>query len=514
MRKAIVYSRVSSQKQVVEGNGIDSQKLRCIQYAKLKGYEVIKSFKDEAVSGANADRPGFNALLTYIDNHSSGEFVVIVDDISRLARDMKVHLQLRKNLKDRKVALESPNFKFEENPEGTFIEHVIAAKSQLDREQNRRQVIQKQKARFELGFWALCPPPGLINIKHPTYGKVLIPHEPKASIFKEAIEKYRDGYLNTYDEVRNFINDKFKPLNLKLISINGVERILRNLLYAGWIEYKPWGIMPQKAKHDGFITKETYDQVQIKLQNKSRATLRKDYNLDFPLRGFISCDSCKKPYTASWHKGRNKRYAHYFCKQPNCPMFGKVVQKDVLETKFNTLIKDISPNKDIMILVKDLLKNNWKRKALLEEDGKRLTTEEVKRLEARKKQYMDRIANSTNEALIREYEKEIEQIVIKRQEIESNLPIKEFTQENFGTACDLVFKYIENPVRMWQSPNYKDKRLLLEMYFNDKLTYDLKEGLGTVNLACLVSLITSKQSSKNHLVEMPGFEPGSEKTPI
>jgi len=134
---------------------------------------------------------------------------------------------------------------------------------------------------------------------------------------------------------------------------------------------------------------------------------------------------------------------------------------------------------------------------------------EIEQLEAKKKQFMDRIANTNNEALIREYEKEIEDILKRKQEIDENLPLKTYTPENIGTALNFVFKYLENPVVIWQSPNYKDKRLLLEMYFEEKLPYDLKEGFGTVSLAPLVKLLCMKEASKNHLVEMPGVEPGS-----
>ncbi|HLL60085.1 MAG TPA: hypothetical protein VK338_00030 [Candidatus Nitrosocosmicus sp.] len=62
-----------------------------------------------------------------------------------------------------------------------------------------------------------------------------------------------------------------------------------------------------------------------------------------------------------------------------------------------------------------------------------------------------------------------------------------------------------------RSQNYKDKRLLLEMHFEDKIPYDLKEGFGTVGLACLPKLLCLKSEEKNQLVEMPGVEPGSVK---
>jgi len=514
MQKAIIYCRVSSDRQVNEGHGLDSQERICKDFALKNNYKVVKVFKGEGESGRLFDRPSVKELITYLDKNPFEKYVVIFDDLKRFARGVETHLKFKSELLSRGVILKCPNFVFEDSPEGRLVENVSAATAQYERESNKRVVMQKMKARLEDGFWPFCPPPALNNKKNPIYGKTLYPKEPYATIFKEAIQSYNDGILNTLEGVQEFINLRYKPLGIRPISISGAKRILSNVLYAGWIEYKPWGITLQKAKHEGFITKEAYDQVQVKLSGNSRARLRKDYNSDFPLRGFILCDECKKPMTASWHKGRTKRYAHYFCKQLGCLMFSKVVQKSLLEAKFESLLAGITPNKDVLVLVKDLLNSNWKRREIIEADSKYLISKEVDKLEEKKRQFMDRISNSTSEALIRVYEKEIELILMKQQEIEVNLPQRVYTDENFGTACDLVFKYLENPVNMWRSPNNEDKKLLLEMYFNDKLTYDLKEGFGTVNLACLVNLIITKESSKNHLVEMARIELASEKTPI
>ncbi len=41
-RKAVIYCRVSSPKQVKEGHGLQSQETRCREYAKHKGYKVIR----------------------------------------------------------------------------------------------------------------------------------------------------------------------------------------------------------------------------------------------------------------------------------------------------------------------------------------------------------------------------------------------------------------------------------------------------------------------------------------
>src|ERR1035437_6950638 len=197
MTKALIYCRVSSQRQVDEGNGLGSQEQRCRMYAQNKEYEVVRVFPDEGVSGGLFERPSMHKLISYLDEHPTDEFIVIFDDLARFARDLNVHLKLKSELVSRGAKLESPNFTFEDSPEGELIENVVQAQNQYQRQTNRRQVIQKMKARLEQGYWAFGMPLGLINVKHPIHGKILVSREPYATIYKEAIEKYGDGEILT-----------------------------------------------------------------------------------------------------------------------------------------------------------------------------------------------------------------------------------------------------------------------------------------------------------------------------
>ncbi len=93
--KAIIYCRVSSQRQVNEGHGLDSQEQRCIQYAKSCGYEILDIFRDNGVSGGLFDRPAMKHVLECLEkndtNDLNNKIVVVFDDLKRFARDTKVH---------------------------------------------------------------------------------------------------------------------------------------------------------------------------------------------------------------------------------------------------------------------------------------------------------------------------------------------------------------------------------------------------------------------------------------
>src|SRR3954465_11416879 len=63
MPQAIVYCRVSSDRQVKEGHGLEGQEMRCRRYAEALGYEVVAVFRDEGVSGGIIDREGMQEML-------------------------------------------------------------------------------------------------------------------------------------------------------------------------------------------------------------------------------------------------------------------------------------------------------------------------------------------------------------------------------------------------------------------------------------------------------------------
>ena len=64
-KKAIIYCRVSSQRQVDEGHGLEGQEKSCRNYAISKGYTIDRVFHESAVSGGDFSRPAMNELIEY-----------------------------------------------------------------------------------------------------------------------------------------------------------------------------------------------------------------------------------------------------------------------------------------------------------------------------------------------------------------------------------------------------------------------------------------------------------------
>ena len=81
-RRAVIYARVSSQKQNNAGN-LERQVERVLKYAKEHNYEVIKIFNDTA-SGINDKRKNFWKMIQFIKENQIPYLIVEFED--RLTR--------------------------------------------------------------------------------------------------------------------------------------------------------------------------------------------------------------------------------------------------------------------------------------------------------------------------------------------------------------------------------------------------------------------------------------------
>jgi DNA invertase Pin-like site-specific DNA recombinase len=103
---AVAYFRTSSAANVgEEKDSLKRQRATVTAFAKRHQFQLVDEFYDPAISGADAieERPGFTALLDRIENN--GMRTVIVEDVSRFAREMKAHVLGIALLRERGVRL-------------------------------------------------------------------------------------------------------------------------------------------------------------------------------------------------------------------------------------------------------------------------------------------------------------------------------------------------------------------------------------------------------------------------
>lgn len=505
-RKAIIYCRVSSIKQKKEGHGLDAQEHRCRQFAKQKNYVVDKVYKDSFTGkGDYHKRPGLTEMIKYIDDNPHVDFVVLIDDLSRFARDVNAHFKLKNELKERNVSLECSNFNFEDTPEGVLIETMMAAQHQYYQQNNSRQVKQRQKARLEKGYWAFNPPPGYVSKNDQVHGKLLHPTK-DAKLIKEAFEGFESGRFLTQTEIKNFLNEnKFRGKNNY---VETVDRLLTRPIYAGIIEYPEWEVEARDGHHKPIISKETFYEVQRILTEGRRKRTRRDMAADFPLRGIISSIGSKKPYTGSFTTGRSSKVPYYRDTDKNSEFYNRSFNRDKVDSFMKRRLSKLKVDSDVLEMTELLMIEEWNKRQDNKNKKYSDLEKDLKKLETEKNKILDRISTTQKETLINAYENRIENIAINEAILREKLGKKD-NHMDFGTALNKVFEYVKKPIKQWESDDLNEKRVVVQVVFEGPAQYIPEIGFGTTNLAPIYKVFEEISDSNTHDVETVGIEPTS-----
>ncbi len=509
LTRAVIYARVSSTAQVTRGHGLGSQETRCRDYARHKNYEIAEVFRDEGVSGGLIDRPGMQAMLSYLRKESKGgAVVVLIDDISRLARDIKAHLDLRSAIGDAGGKLESPSIEFGEDSDSILVENLLASVSQHQRQKNAEQVVNRMRARVMNGYYVFAPVLGYSFAHVPGHGKMIVPDE-DAPIVREALEGFASGRFQSPSEVRRFLESiPTTPRNARgEVRLQYAIDLLERSLYAGYITIPKWGIVLHPGKHEPIIPFATWQRIQDRLSGKANAPARKDTNGEFPLRGFVSCACCDHPMTGAWSKGRNGHYAYYFCHNRDCEAYRKSIRREEVEGQFETLLRELQPTQALFKATLAMFTDLWAARLQGAQARKVKIKGELAVIDSKTGQIMDRLLQSDSHALITAYENQVrkleEQRIALTEELERGCgPVKPF-DEMFRTAC----AFLANPWKLWASGVLEHRRTLLRLAFPGRVAFCRIEGFRTAEIALPFRVLGQLGAPMVKVVGPVGLEP-------
>jgi DNA invertase Pin-like site-specific DNA recombinase len=485
--KVLIYCRVSDTKQKTEGHGLDSQEHRCRQYCDAHGYEVEAVFPDDASGGGDfMNRPGMVALLHYLDQHRKTNYIVLFDDLKRFARDREFHFKLREALDMRGAKVECLNYRFDDSPEGEFMETIFAAQGQLERKQNKRQVIQKMRARLEQGYYVFAPPKGYTYGKVPGHGKILVRLEPLASIIAEAMEGFASGRFQMQAEVQRFFESQpdFPYKDSKgRVHATRVREILTCATYAGYVEKKEWGVSLRKGKHEALVSFEAFQRVQQRLTEDAKVPARKDIHTDFPLRGFVVCNDCGRPLTSCWSQGKTKKHPYYLCYYKDCESSKKSIPRHVLEQDFEALLAQLRPTQTLFDLAAAMFKDAWNQQA--KNAGAMLQSARQKLVAIEKQivQLVDRVVETSIPSAITRYEQRIAELEREKLLMEETMQKQALPPGQFEKLFELSMQFLANPLKLWHSGRLEHQRLVLKLAFEERISYCRKTGLRTPKTA-------------------------------
>lgn len=350
MIKAVSYSRFSSHNQRTES--IDAQQRAIYKYIAENQYTPVGDYVDEALTGTNTQRPGFQSML---DDAQKGLFdVVIVHKMDRLSRDVYDALDVQRKLALYGVRIESVIERFEETPEGQLQKVIQLGVGQYYSQNLAREVVKGLKENAYKTMHNGGIPPYGFDVDSET--KKYVINEDEASGIRIMFEKIIQGW--SYRELAEYLNllGYRTKIGNKFSATSSFYDILTNPKYKGEYVFnrsvsKPKQIgmkrSHRKNKNEeeiiripngvpAIVDEETFELVQKLLKQRRRSKGQHKAKEVYLLTGLVECAECGSAYHGSSRiGGRNKsKYVSYRCskrKKLENPCKCKEINKSLLD---------------------------------------------------------------------------------------------------------------------------------------------------------------------------------------
>lgn len=302
--KAVIYARYSSDRQ--REASIEQQIDKCRLYAAAESIEIVSEYTDEALTGRNANRPGFQKMIA--DAKGKTFDTVLVYSLDRFSRDKYEAVVYKHELKQHGIRVISATEPISDDPAGILIEGVFESlamyySAELSMKIHRGLEYNAQKF---LANGRCC-----YGYDRGPDGRYVI-NEDEATIVREifrrvhAQEKISDIAASLNDrQIHTKTGGKWTKTSF--------EKLLSNERYIGtyiWKDQKTEDAIPAIIDKNLFWAVQKYISTKANPKNGRRRT---DYGL-YLLSGKLICSKCGKPMVGVSGTGRNgKLYFYYSC---------------------------------------------------------------------------------------------------------------------------------------------------------------------------------------------------------
>ncbi|MEM7692602.1 MAG: recombinase family protein, partial [Pseudomonadota bacterium] len=362
-----------------------------------------------------------------------------------------------------------------------LVENLLAVVSQHQRQKNGEQVIHRMRARVMNGYYPFRPPLGFRMETKRGCGKVMVPHEPMASVIRECFEGYVAGRYETQAEILRYLESLpyFPRDGRGLIRFERIRQMIENPLYAGMVHAPKWNIKARPGNHEGLVSVSTFKRANEKLNGKPIIVNRKNISEDFILRGYVTCSECGTKLTSCWAKGRTKKYPYYHCHNKLCSSFGKSIKRAELEKEVEDTIRALVPKASVIGAARAMFDVLWKRK----QDRRHIHAETLRRsITAADKKIeglLERIVETDSSRLIKTYEDKINELEQEKIVISERLQSAVKPKTTYTESVRTALEFLLNPIKPYTSGTSAQRRTVLKLAFGSPLSYSRDTGLRT-----------------------------------
>lgn len=152
----------------------------------------------------------------------------------------------------------------------------------------------------------------------------------------------------------------------------------------------------------------------------------------------------------------------------------------------------------------------WKLKVAERVDQKAQIEKSIRRIEDEQSSLVTLIARAKDYKVIDTYEKRISLLAEEEGALRTSLMSVIEHRKDIGTALDIVFDFLQNPLEQWVNGDIHRKKLVLKLVFEANLAYSRNDGFETAILSLPLRVFTLPEAQKSLLVEVGRIELPSE----
>lgn len=517
-----VYCRVSSLKQVLSGNGLETQAQRCVAKVNEWGYHLVDIYREEAKSGAAINRPLIEQMFSDIakfrkkDKHT--EIIVLFDEISRFARDTELLLNLKRRIEvDLKARVEFASYEIQNSPEGRMMLTVQAAMVTWERENNTKRVIQRMRGcydrdvyiygRAKMGYYygSMGAVPGQIQIPHPTNSRVIA----------EALKLYAAGSMTSVKQVKEYLDQRkityeegrYKD-QVRTNSLDSVKKMLGNaFFYAGFMRDPKNQHLLKKGKHQAIISVEVYEAIQERL-GKRKSTYQKASAEEYPLKGWIRCGECGHLMTSNGQgsRGRNlKRYLYYQCRNGSCKLWKKSIPTQSVHSEFEQLLSRFRCPDELLLNCEKTVINLWQKKLSDMKMDVASYRVRLKEVGFEIERCAKTLVAATEKVVIDSVTKLMAELSTEKAKLEERIKQESRGSQEMEMLVWRLNWLLSAPEVLWKKASIIDKKTMLNLLFPDKWVYETSGNFRKLGDPLESAVINAFGEGKEELVVRNGI---------
>ena len=439
------YIRVSTRRQE-DGGSLPAQTKAINNYAQKYNLEVVKFFKDAQSAGKGRERKNFKKMLKELKQ--TGDIAgIIMHKIDRGARNWRDWADLS-DLMDKGYDIRFVSMgDIDVHSRGGRLTIDVQAAVAADYLRNLSEEVKKGLyERLENGIYPFGAPPGYLNAGP---GKPKKNDLEQAALVKKCFDLYLTEEWNLKDLTRHMRGIGLKSSRGHPISINSLNKLLRNPFYMGIIKVRGKTF---KGAHKPLITMAQFQKVQKILDDKRHKKVLSHYYI---FKGMLKCGFCTSTLRSMFAK---KKYRYYYCRDKNCEMkcidekeVERLLKEYFLELAFTQQETEMF-KQSVKVSKTSLFQDNQKQISILNAKKQKLKHNQARLLDFFLEQKIEE----------EEYQEKKAEYTFKLKKIEEQIASSERSSEKTYKKIEQLGKLLKSPYLSYKKADSENKRRLVK----------------------------------------------------